>query len=288
MHVKFLQSWKLSTHTNNSLLFYDYIGETTAQQIYNETIRAIVDVLYDEQVLACLPRNAEEMIRLQRHMEFPYAFAAIDGCHLRLIRCPPGPGTRKDYWCFKSFYSIIMMAMVDGRGRFLWCSAGMPGNCHDSTLLQSSGIWPRLRTLCQVVQERVGDVMVPAMILGDNAFPFRSYLMKRFSHANRTPEQRAFNKRHASSRVVIENAFGSLKMRFREVFRGSESSPENLKFAALAAVTIHNLMLDRNEPMMLDNPDRPGYGIDWLEVQAGREENPMAARVRDAILPLVL
>jgi len=28
----------------------------------------------------------------------------------------------------KNFYSIILMVMVDGKGRFIWAQAGMPGN----------------------------------------------------------------------------------------------------------------------------------------------------------------
>lgn len=245
----------------------------------------IVDVLYDLHVLSLLPRTRDEMQELQHHMAFPYAFAAIDGCHLRL-QCPIGTAARKDYWCFKQFYSIVLMAIVDGKGRFLWACSGMPGNCHDSTLLQSTDIWQRLKALCETAVDVIGGVTIPSMILGDNAFPFRPYLMKSYSQANRTPEQRAFNKCHASSRVIVENCFGMLKMRFRELFRGSESNPENLKYGSLAAVTLHNIMIDRREPMMVENPDRPGDGIQWLEAQNPADVHPMAARVRDLILPL--
>ena len=179
----------------------------------------IVDELFKRHVLALLPRSEAEMLEAKRHMDFPFAFAAIDGCHIRL-RCPIGETSRKDYYNFKNFYSIVLMAMVNGKGQFLWASAGMPGNCHDSTLLQSTNMWPKMPALCNLSTENLMGVEIPSLILGDNAFPFRPFLMKRFTNANRTPEQRTFNRKLSSSRVVIENAFGYLKMRFRELFRG--------------------------------------------------------------------
>lgn len=227
---------------------------------------------------------------MQGLMSFPYAFAAVDGCHLRL-QCPMGVAARRDYWCFKQFYSIVLMAMVNGRGQFIWASAGMPGNCHDATLLQSTNIWPRLPALCSLAVENVGDIVIPGMILGDNAFPFTPWLMKRYSQQNLTPNQKVYNKRHSSSRVIVENAFGWLKQRFRELHRGSESSPENLKMAALASVTLHNIMIEQREPMFLDNPDRPAAGIEWLQqLPLNNQQNAggHASTVRDVILPLVL
>lgn len=171
-----------------------------------------MDELFSTHVTQLLPQTPEELTHLQTKMDFPFAFGAIDGCHLRL-NCPIGETARKDYYNFKNFYSIILMTIVDGSGRFLWACAGMPGNCHDSTLLQSTSLWQtgKLKAICELSTQQVGNVMVPGLILADNAFPFRSYIMKRFSCANRSPEQRLFNKKHASSRVVVENAFGCLK-----------------------------------------------------------------------------
>lgn len=256
------------------------------QQIYNETIRAIVDELYETNVTALLPTNPEQLLALQNMMDFPYAFGAIDGCHIRL-NCPIGETSRKDYFNFKNFYSIILLAIVDGRGRFLWACSGMPGNCHDSTLLQSTDLWTsgRLRAICELTTQQIGGVTVPGMILADNAFPFRSYIMKRFSQANRNREQRTFNRKLASDRVIVENTFGWLKMRFRELFRGSESQPENLKYASLAAVTLHNILHAR-EGAQLDVPDQDD--LVFLEDQVMPENHQLAAQVRNVILPLVL
>ena len=67
--------------------------------------------------------------------QFHYAFAAVDGSHLP-IKCPNGGAqAMKQYFNFKGFDSIVLMALVDAEYRFIWASVGAPGNTHDSTLL---------------------------------------------------------------------------------------------------------------------------------------------------------
>lgn len=76
-------------------------------------------------------------------------------------------------------------------------------------------------------------------------------------------------------------------MRFREIFRGSESQPDNLKYGALAAVILHNIMLSM-EGAPIDNLEREEDDIVLLEHNVIRENHELAGQVREAILPLVL
>ena len=73
-----------------------------AQTIYNNTIRVIVDRLNKQHAVGILPKTRDKVLTLQGLLSFPYAFGAVDGCHLQ-IRCPIGEAARKDYWCFKQF-----------------------------------------------------------------------------------------------------------------------------------------------------------------------------------------
>lgn len=76
---------------------------------------------------------------MEQLWQFPYAWAAIDGCQLPL-KCPAGGAElRKEYHNFKNFYSIVLMAIVDAKYRFIW--AGFPGNSHDSIIFQSTNLW---------------------------------------------------------------------------------------------------------------------------------------------------
>ena len=232
-----------------------------------------------------MPDSACTMELAQTHMPFPYAFTAIDGCHIP-IQCPAG-GTdaKKAYYNFENFYSIIFLAMVDGKGRFIWASCGQPENCHDSTLLQSTELWNKLYDICHLKTEVVGDVTIPSLVLADGAFPFRTYIMKRYSQAVLTPEQRIFNRKHGNSRVIVEDAFGLLKGRFRVLTRKCESKPENLKYKCLAAVILHNILLERGEIADRDTGVEP-CDVDLIRRHM-RQDNAAASRVRDLLLPLV-
>ncbi len=107
------------------------------------------------------------------------------------------------------------MAMVDAKYRFIWGSCGFPGNSHDSIILQSTSMWRKI-TVGKILPEicqKVDDVEIPPLGLGDSAFPFQSFLMKPYTNAVLTKDQRYFNYRLSRARVVIEGAFVQLKGR---------------------------------------------------------------------------
>ena len=91
----------------------------------------------------------------------------------------------KQYFNFKGFYSIVLMALVDGEYRFIQASVGAPGNTYDSTLLQSTDVWKKIvggEMIPNVVQQ-VENTEIPPLILGDKLFccehlcgtPWRGY-----------------------------------------------------------------------------------------------------------------
>ncbi|XP_066920337.1 uncharacterized protein [Clytia hemisphaerica] len=120
------------------------VSKSTICVIVRETFRVIVDELWDETVNSRFPSTKKDfensMQKFGEEWQFPYAFAAVDGSHLP-IKCPwGGAQSMKQYFNFKGFYSIILMAFVDAEYRFIWASVGAPGNTHDSTLLQSTDL----------------------------------------------------------------------------------------------------------------------------------------------------
>ena len=69
----------------------------------------------------------------------------VDGCHIP-IKCPKGGAeARKEYYNFKKNYSIVLMALVDAKYRFMWESCGFPGNSHDSIIFQSTSLWEKVQ-----------------------------------------------------------------------------------------------------------------------------------------------
>ena len=104
--------------------------------------------------------------------QFPYAFTAVNGSHLP-IKCPNhGAQAMKQYFNFKGFYSIVLMALVDAEYWFIWASVGAPGNTHDSTLLHSTDLWRKIveGDFIPNVGQKIEDVEIPLLTLGDRVF----------------------------------------------------------------------------------------------------------------------
>ena len=59
--------------------------------------------------------------------------------------------------------------------------------------------------------QAVDDIEIPPQVLGDGAFPLRSWLMKPYGDVALTPDKRYFNYRSSRSRMVTEGASGELK-----------------------------------------------------------------------------
>jgi hypothetical protein len=52
-------------------------------------------------------------------------------------------------------------------------------------------------------------------LVGDDAFPLKTYLLKPYSHRSLTYEQKIFNYRLSRARRIVDNVFGILASRFR-------------------------------------------------------------------------
>ena len=118
------------------------VGESTVICIVNEVSQAIVENLWTKFVSNLFPKNQGDFSNMMGEMDsewqFPFAFSAIDGSHLPMKSPPGAPKAMKQYQNFKNFYSIILLALVDPKYRFIWASVGAPGKTHDSTLFQST------------------------------------------------------------------------------------------------------------------------------------------------------
>ena len=97
---------------------------------------------------------------------------------------------------------------------------------------------------------------VPIVILGDPAYPLLPWLMKAFPDNGRlTQQQKTFNFRLSSTRVVVEHAYGRLKGRWRCLLKRFDISILDVPIVVAACCVLHNLC-ETND----DNFDE-----DWLE-----------------------
>ena len=216
--------------------------------------------MWEEFVNRFLPETEKEfkekMLDTEELWQFPYSWAAVDGCH-NPIKCPPGgPHSCKEYHNFKNFFSVVLMAMVDAKYRFVWGSCGFPGNSHDSVILQSTRLWHMLKdgSFLPGIMNNLHETSIPPLIIGDSAFPFEEWLMKPYTNAMLTAPQHYFNYRLSRAHMAIEGAFGQLKGRWRILLRKCESGQQEVKMLTLACVVLHNVCLEMGDtiPRKLD------------------------------------
>ena len=95
--------------------------------------------------------------------------------------------------------------------------------------------------------QKIEDVEIPPLILGDGDFPPRTFLMKPHGDAVLPDNKRYFNFRHSRARLVTEGAFGRLKSQFRVLYRKCECNKEKVKLYGLACVVLHNIFINRGD-----------------------------------------
>lgn len=183
---------------------------------------------------------------MEEMWQFPFCWSAIDGCHIP-IKCPPcGAESRKEYHNFKNLYSVVAMALVHSNYRFIWGTRGFPGNSHDSIILQSTHLWKNITENNYVpsIAQDVNGINVAPLVLGDSAFPLSPWLMKPYTNATLTVQERYFNYRLSRARMITEGAFGQLKSRWRVLLRKCDSSHEAVRNSTLACMVLRNVCIE--------------------------------------------
>jgi hypothetical protein len=81
-------------------------------------------------------------------------------------------------------------------------------------------------------------------LLGDSAYPCLSWLVSPFEdNGHLTRNQKLFNYRHSSTRIVIENAFGLLKGHFRRLNVFDNLDLIFIVECVIATAVIHNIRI---------------------------------------------
>ena len=82
---------------------------------------------------------------------------------------------------------------------------------------------------------------MPLLILGDPAYPLKSWLMKPFSDTGLTARQRKFNYQLSGVRVIVENALGRLKGRWRSLMKRNDNNIKFVPKLVTACCALRNL-----------------------------------------------
>ena len=269
----------LATCDSQQTLSFNYrVGKSTISKIVKETSEAIYTVLKDDYMKP--PQNEAEWQQISSEFEekwnMPNVLGCIDGKHIR-IECPKMSGTQ--YYNYKGFFSIVLMAVCDANYCFTLIDLGQYGSNNDSGVLANSKLGEYFENdMLKIPKERkVGSSqqLLPYFLLGDEIFPLKMWLMRPYPGKGADEEQRIYNYRHSRARRCIENAFGILSARWRIFQKPIRAKVENVEAYTLACLTLHNyLRLTNNASYtsngFVDSEDSTGNllaGV-WREAKA--------------------
>ena len=188
-----------------SMKFDFRVPHNTMSVCVREVCQALIDE-YNDECIQC-PTTAAEWREISeafgRRWNVPHACAAFDGKHVAGRR-PRNSGSL--YFNYKSFFSIMLMGLVDSDYKFLWIDVGGCGHMSDAQLFNASELKECLE------DNSIGfpladplpndDRPTPYYILGDDAFGLRTYLMKPYEQ-RQLKEQRVFNCRLLRGRRIV-------------------------------------------------------------------------------------
>lgn len=116
---------------------------------------------------------------------------------------------------------------------FTYIDVGAKGRASDG------GVWQHC-SLRHAIETRDLNITLNGIIVGDDAFPLKTFLLKPYSRRQLTREEKIFNYRLSRARRISENAFGILVSKFRVFEKPIPLSPEKVDKVVLACCALHN------------------------------------------------
>lgn len=174
------------------------------------------EIIWSKLVQEYMPVPTEEHLQkvisdYYNRWKFPNCFGSIDGKHCQ-IKCPPNSGS--SYFNYLKYFSIVLQGVADADKKFLTIEVGGRGKQSDGGTFIASTLFNLLEAKQFCVppdQELPGsNIKLPNVLIGDEAYPLKKYLMRPYPRRVLTPKREYFNTRLSTARKCIECAFGIL------------------------------------------------------------------------------
>ena len=219
----------LATGDSQQTKSFNYcVGRSTVSSVVTSTCQAICQVLRFEP-----PRTVNEWLRISHDFEelwnFPHCLIeSIDRKYLA-IQAPPKSGS--EYYDYKKFHSIVLMAVCGAKYKFTMINTGDSGSHSDGGVFANS-------CFGRVLSKNQFPLPPPSPIsngteslfycfVGDEAFPLKTNLMRPYPGHQLPDDKKIFNYRLSRERRMIKNTFGTLTARWRIFKRSINSTIEN-------------------------------------------------------------
>ena len=161
------------------------------------------------------------------------------------LKCPLKSGSQ--YYNYKGFFSIVLLAICDARYVFTLVDIGDYGSNNDSGIFSNSDMGKLFGTNGMNSPdneplEGVANKSLPYFLAGDEAFPLKIWLQRPYPGKTLDEKKMIFNYRLSRARRIIENAFGILVARWRIFNTRIPTSVETAESIIQAAICLHNYL----------------------------------------------
>ena len=133
-------------------------------------------------------KKLEERFRTRWNVS--HEVGALDGKHIA-IKKPKRSGS--EYFNYKGYFSLVLLALVNADYKFLWVNAGASGSSSDAQIFNNSKLKRRIenRTLGLPPPEPLGPggPDLHYFLMGDDAFALMAWLVKPYSRRQLTRER---------------------------------------------------------------------------------------------------
>lgn len=168
----------------------------------------------------------------------------MDGKHI-MLQAPINTGS--DFFNYKGFFSIVLLAIVDANYCFTYVSVGCQGRLSDGGVFDNCALKKLLETnnlnLPQASCLPGSNFPFPYVLVADDAFPLMPNLMKIYPGLHdKGSIERIYNYRHCRARRVVENVFGILSVVFRVLRKPLLLEPDKAETVVLACTHLHNFL----------------------------------------------
>ncbi|XP_022183145.1 protein ALP1-like [Myzus persicae] len=248
-----------------SLAFSFRLGFSTTREIVEEVCEVIWKTLRPIYMPKPTKEDWQKISREYKELwNFPNCIGALDGKHINIQR-PINGGSA--YFNYKGANSIVLLALVDAHYKFITVDVGSYGRNSDGHVFAKSALGKalangRLDVPPVTPIEENGDP-IPFVMVADEAFPLKSYLMRPYSRATLGGNEgnKIFNYRLSCARRVVENAFGILSNRWRVFRTNIQIQPKSVDNIVLAACCLHNMLCQSHDFQLRGNSTQRSFEI---------------------------
>nr|XP_023028001.1 putative nuclease HARBI1 [Leptinotarsa decemlineata] len=236
----------------HSLMYLFRIPVCTISRIIPEVCSAIYKISKEEYLQT--PTTEDEWLNISQQFNekwnFPNCLGTLDGKRLH-IKAPKHSGSL--FYNYKGMHSIVLMALADADYKFLYINIGSMGRISDGGVFNTCSLTTKLENnSLNIPKPRplVGrNKAIPFVIVADDAFAMKPYIMKPYAFRNLHDGQRVFNYRLSRARRIIENCFGIASARFRVLRKLIELEPEKVSIIVSAICILHNFLTTRSRKL---------------------------------------